>query len=46
MHPSLSADDAYGVHGGWNSNRGANVITYDSKYGEVSRITTRPQFVN
>lgn len=43
QHPTLSGRDAYAARGGFVSNRGAKVITYDSEHGEVSRITIRPK---
>lgn len=43
QHPTLAARDAYAVRGGWVSRRGAKVITYDKKDGEVARITVRPR---
>lgn len=45
QHPSLVAKDAYSARGGYMSNRGANVITYSKKYGEVSRVTIRPEMI-
>lgn len=43
QHPTLSARDAYAARGGWVSMRGAKVITYDKKAGEVHRTTVRPK---
>ena len=43
QHPTLSARDAYAARGGWVSARGAKVITYHSKLGEVHRTTVRPR---
>lgn len=45
QHPSLSPKDAHSSRGGYNSNRGANVITYHKKFGEVSRYTVRPEMI-
>ena len=39
QHRTLAAPDAYAARGGWLSGRDAKVITYDSRYGEVSRLT-------
>lgn len=43
MHPTLAGRDAYAARGGWVSRRGAKVITYDKKDGEVARVTVRPR---
>lgn len=43
MHPTLSGRDAYAARGGWVSRRGAKVITYDKRAGEVARATVRPR---
>ena len=43
QHPTLSARDAYAARGGWVSARGAKVITYHIKLGEVHRTTVRPR---
>ena len=43
QHPTLSGRDAYAARGGWVSNRGAKVITYDTIDGEVARHTVRPR---
>jgi len=43
MHPTLAGRDAYAARGGWVSRRGAKVITYDKKQGEVARVTVRPR---
>jgi len=43
QHPTLSARDAYAARGGWVSQRGAKVITYDKEHGEIARITVRPR---
>ncbi len=45
QHPSLAPKDAHSARGGYNSNRGANVITYHKKFGEVSRYTVRPEMI-
>lgn len=42
QHRTLAAPDAYASRGGWMSGRSADVITYDSKRGEVCRITVQP----
>lgn len=38
QHRTLAAPDAYAARGGWLSGRDAKVITYDKRYGEVSRV--------
>lgn len=45
QHPTLAAKDAHSAFGGYVSNRGACVITYSAKHGEVSRVTIRPEMV-
>ena len=40
-----AAKDAHSTRGGYISNRGASVISYHKKYGEVSRCTIRPEMV-
>lgn len=44
-HETLAAPDAYAAGGGWLSGRSAKVITYSKLYGEVSRLTLRPEMV-
>jgi hypothetical protein len=44
-HPTLAAMDAYAARAGYNSQRGAKVITYSSEHGEISRTTIRPEMV-
>lgn len=39
QHRTLAAPDAYAARGGWLSGRDATVITYDKRFGEVSRLT-------
>lgn len=43
MHPTLSTRDAYSATNGYVSARGAKVITYHTKLGEVHRTTVRPR---
>jgi hypothetical protein len=43
MHPSLTGRSSYEARGGWVSQRGAKVITYDKLEGEVHRTTIRPR---
>lgn len=43
IHPTLSGKVDYAVNGGWLSQRGANTIIYHKQYGEVGRITIRPE---
>lgn len=45
QHRTLAAPDAYAARGGWLSGRDAKVITYHSKYGEVSRVTINSDMV-
>ena len=45
QHPTLAAKDAYSTRGGYNSQRGASVITYSKEYGEVSRSIIRPEML-
>lgn len=42
MHPTLAARDAYAARGGWQSQRGAKIITYHKTLGEMHRVTVRP----
>lgn len=44
-HETLAAPDAYAAGGGWLSGRSAKVITYHREYGEVGRLTLRPEMV-
>ena len=44
-HETLAAPDAYAAGGGWLSGRSAKVITYHKEYGEVARMTLRPEMV-
>ena len=43
QHPTLAGRDAYAARGGWVSQRGAKMITYDKIDGEIHRITVRPR---
>lgn len=45
QHPTLAAKDSHSTQGGYNSMRGASVITYSKKYGEVDRFTIRPEML-
>lgn len=45
QHPTLAAMDAYAARGGYLSQRSASVITYHKKFGEVSRVTVRPEML-
>jgi hypothetical protein len=45
QHETLAAPDAYTANGGWLAPRSAKVITYSKRFGEVSRITIRPEMV-
>jgi hypothetical protein len=39
QHRTLAPADAYSARSGWLSGRDAKVITYDKRFGEVSRLT-------
>lgn len=43
QHRTLAARDAYASRAGYKSEREAKVITYDSSYGEVSRMVITPE---
>ena len=45
QHPTLAPKDAYATRGGYVANRAASVITYSKQYGEVSRVTVRPEML-
>lgn len=45
QHPTLAAKDAHSARGGYASKRGASVITYSSKAGEIARSTIRPEIL-
>lgn len=45
QHRTMAAKDAYGSRGGWMAGRGAPVITYSKKYGEVGRQIYTPEMV-
>lgn len=45
QHPTMAAKDAHSANGGYISNRGACVISYSKEYGEVSRVTIRPEML-
>lgn len=45
QHPTLAPKDAYATRGGYVANRAASVITYSRQYGEVSRVTVRPEML-
>lgn len=44
-HPTLAAPSSHESNGGWMSMRGANVITYSKRFGEVGRSTLTPEMV-
>jgi hypothetical protein len=46
MHNTMCARDAYAAHGGWFSERSANVITYHKEHGEVARDYIKPSMLN
>lgn len=45
QHRTLAAKDAYSSRGGYVSDREAKVITYSSNYGEIGRITIKPEML-
>lgn len=45
QHSTLAAKDAHSARGGYHSQRGASVITYHKKFGEVGRATVRPEML-
>lgn len=45
QHQTLAAKNSHAIRGGYISQRGANVITYHKKDGEVERSTIRPLVV-
>jgi len=45
QHRTLAARDAYSSRAGYKSQREAKVITYDSQYGEVSRLCITPEMI-
>lgn len=45
MHQTLAARDAHASRGGYMSERGTTAITYHKNYGEVSRVTIRPEMI-
>lgn len=45
QHRTLAAADAHSSSGGWHSGRSANVITYHSDFGEVSRLSIKPEML-
>ena len=42
IHPTLSGKDDYALRGGWESERGANVITYCREAGYKGEFMVRP----
>lgn len=45
QHRTMAAKDAYASRGGWMSGRGAPVITYSNRFGEVGRQVYTPEMV-
>lgn len=45
QHPTMAVKDAYSARGGYVANRGASVISYHKEFGEVSRVTIRPEMI-
>ena len=46
QHSTLAARDAHSSRAGHINQRGATSITYSKEFGEVGRITVRPEMVN
>ena len=45
QHRTLAPRDAYANRGGWVSDREAKVITYSKSFGEVSRLSLKPEML-
>ena len=45
QHETLSSRDAHSSRAGYSSQRGASVITYSRRFGEVGRATIRPEMI-
>jgi transposase-like protein len=45
QHRTMAAKDAYASRGGWMAGRGAPVITYSNRFGEVGRQVYTPEMV-
>lgn len=45
QHRTMAAKDAYASRGGWMAGRGAPVIIYSDKFGEVGRQVYTPEMV-
>ena len=45
MHRTLAARDSHSSRGGYFSERATNCITYSKKFGEVSRVTIKPEML-
>lgn len=45
QHGTMAPSDAYSAGAGYNSSRGAEVIVYHEKYGEVGRQRTNPEML-
>lgn len=45
QHRTMAAKDAYAARGGWMAGRGASVITYSNRFGEVGRQVYTPEMV-
>jgi hypothetical protein len=45
QHATIAPKDAYASRNGYMSKRSAKVITYHKTYGEVSRVTIRPEML-
>jgi hypothetical protein len=45
QHRTMAAKDAYASRGGWMAGRGASVIIYSNRFGEVGRQVYTPEMV-
>jgi hypothetical protein len=45
QHRTMAANDAYASQGGWLTGRGAPVITYHKKFGDVGRFEVDPRML-
>lgn len=45
QHQTLSARDAHASYGSYHAERATTCITYSDEYGEVARITVKPEMI-
>jgi hypothetical protein len=45
QHPTMAVPSSHDVRSGYHSKRAASVITYSKRFGEVGRVTIRPEMV-